>query len=104
MASTALTHKNLEGMPIAQKVGPKKFRYFAWEGNEITKEVASLIAGGNIWYQDEADPTKGVVRRRGQYASESDARSHLSASKVGCDNDIANLADLDGENGLYDVP
>lgn len=104
MASTTLVAKDLAGMPIAHKVGHRQFVFNDWKGNEITREEALRIAGGYIWYQNEADPTEGCVRRRdGRYGREDDARSHLSASRVGCSSDIANLADFEGENRLQDV-
>merc|ERR1719183_678704 len=61
MALTSLSRMGLEhaDIPIAQKIGQKKFKYLDANGKEISKAEAMDKAGGVAFYQDAAAPTKG---------------------------------------------
>jgi len=97
VALTALSNKRLDGIPIAQKVGEKIFRYFDSNGNQVTKQQAMALAGGVAYYPEVEDPSKGRLRRHGAFVSEHDARTIVSGSRAG--SDVSNIRDLDGLDG-----
>jgi len=101
VALTTLSSKRLDGIPIAQKVGDKTFRYLDASGNELTKQEAMELAGGVAYYPEAGDPSKGRLRRRGTFVSEHDARTIVEGSRAG--SDVANIRDLDGFDGKLDT-
>jgi hypothetical protein len=92
VAFTTLTNKQLEGIPVAQKLPSGKFRYLDKNGQEITKQEAMDIAGGVVYYQQAANPSKGRLRLSGSFVSEDDARTIASESRAA--SDVADLRDL----------
>jgi len=98
VALTTLSNKHLEGIPIAQKIAEKKFRYLDSSGKEVTKQKAMGMADGVVYYQEVVDPSKGRLRYRGTFVSEDDARTIVSGSRGG--SDVANIRDFgwDDEN------
>jgi hypothetical protein len=97
VALTTLSSKRLDGIPVAQKVGEKMFRYLDSNGNELTKQQAMALAGGVAYYPEAGDPSKGRLRRHGAFVSEDAARTVVEGSRAG--SDVANIRDLDGLDG-----
>jgi len=97
VALTTLSSKRLDGIPVAQKVGEKKFRYFDSSGKQLTQQQAMALAGGVVYYPTIQDPSKGRLRHHGRFVSEHDARTIVSGSRAG--SDVANIRDLDGFDG-----
>jgi len=99
LALTFLTNKQLECIPVAQKIDAKHVRYLDSAGNELTKEEAMALAGGVIYYQEATDPHKGRFRQRGAFVSEDVARAIvelIACSRAGSDvGDIHDLASKD---------
>lgn len=96
VAVTTLTNKSLKGVPIAQRVGDKQFRYYDTDGNVISKQQAMELAGGVVYYQELADPSKGRLRLRGSFVGEPQARSIVSGScaSSAAPSDVADLRSL----------
>merc|ERR1719163_633646 len=105
MALTSLSRMGLEhaDIPIAQKIGHKKFKYLDVNGKEISKAEAMDKAGGVAFYQDAAAPTKGRLRLNGSFVSADDARTVVSGSRASNSGDVANLRDLEGFDVLERV-
>ncbi|CAK0850809.1 unnamed protein product [Prorocentrum cordatum] len=97
VALTYLSSKRLDGIPIAQQVGEKRFVYLDSNGNRLTKEEAMALAGGVAYYSEAADPSKGRLRRHGGFVSELDARTIVEVSRAGID--VASIRDLDRFDG-----
>lgn len=95
VALTNLSNMRLDGVPIAQKIAEKKFNYLDVSGNLIAKDDAMKVAGGVVYYQDSADPSKGRLRHRGTFVSTDDARTIVSGSRASNTSDIANLQDVE---------
>jgi len=98
VALTTLSNKKLEGIPVAQKIADKKFRYLDASGNEIAKQKALESTGGIVYYQDAVDPSRGRLRHRGTFVSEDDARTIVSGSRAG--SDVANLRELEEHEAI----
>ena len=82
-AATTLSNMQLEGVPIAEKVGKKTYRYHDYQGKEIKKDVALHLMGGLVWHVDLTDPSKGSLRCNGRFISLQDARAIVAGSKIG---------------------